>query len=540
MKKISSQSGFKKLSLCFFSLGLGVSVVIFFACSSPNKTDLRSLAPAQTLIYLETDDLGETLQFITQTKSFQQLAKTIPDFSALKNIQAAVVVMGFETSEKQVTDESAILNFKPRFALMADTHAWESTAVSLVENQLTQFVKENYSDQIKLEKSEKKGAKFYAWTADDGRKIFAGVMGSIIYLGNDEKIIDQCLAVRRGAGDNLLKNENLTRARERAGQGNLAFGYVSSEAVAQLANLAGVSAAIDASEDDSVRGFIVRILPTILQKTIKEAVWTARKTEQGIEDKILIKTDAEVSSVWKETLIGGDNPKFEAAQFLPNEFNSITRYNLQSPQIAWRSVLLTASKQLDGLSGKILTQVSGSFFEPYGVTDIENFLSSISSEIVTVRLDEEGEKSAVIAEIKDAEKLKKSLTAEINFKTQTAPNLWQSADKTLSAAFIENKLLLGETETVLKCLKSQAQRQSFTNADYIEKFRTDTSAVTITEDSETAEKLVEILANPKAENKKMTSFYLTETRFDANGIERKTVSDFGLIGTIIEQFGKGN
>ncbi len=523
------------------SLCLCVSVVIFSSCQSAQKTDLRSLSPAETLVYLETNDLGETLQTITQNKSFQQLAKNPSDFSALKNTQVAVVVTGFETSEKQVTDESAILNFKPRFALIADTHAWEQTAVSLVENQIGRFVKENYGDEVKLEKSDKKGAKFYIWTANDGRKIFASVAGSVIYVGNDETIIDKCLAVKRGEGDNLLKNESLARAREKAGVGNLAFGYITPEAIAQLANLAGVSTAINASEEDLVRSFIAKILPTILQKTAKEAVWTVRKTEQGIEDKILIKTDAEVSSVWKETLIAKSEANFESVQFLPTEVNSLTRYNLQNPQIAWRSVLLTASKPLDAVSGKILMQVSGSFFEPYGVEDIETFLSAVGSEIVTARFDEEGDKSVVIAEIKDLEKLKKSLTAEINFKAQTSSNLWQSADKTLSAAIIENRLILGETESVMKCLQAKENGQNFIKSEYFQQFA-NSNAVTITfsKDSETAEKLVEILGNPKEEVKKLTSFYLTETRFEANGMERKTVSDFGLIGMIIEQFEKGN
>ena len=66
-----------------------------------------------------------------------------PDFSALENIQVAVVVTGFETSEKQLTDESAILNFKPHFVLIADTHHWKMTAVSIVENQIGNFVTEN-------------------------------------------------------------------------------------------------------------------------------------------------------------------------------------------------------------------------------------------------------------------------------------------------------------------------------------------------------------------------------------------------------------
>jgi hypothetical protein len=531
MAKLTAQFG------CYFLL-FSFYILLSASCSN-QKTDLRSLAPAETLIYLETNDLGEMLQAVSQTKSFQQLARLTPNFSNFKNIQVAVVVTGFETSEKQITDESAILNFKPRFAVIADTHAWESTAVSLVENQLAQFIKENYGDETKLEKSDQNGAKFYAWTANDGRKIFASVVDSIIYLANDKTIIEKCWAVKKGEGNNLLKNENLARAREKIGSENLAFGYISPEAIGQLANLAGVSAAIDASEEDLVRSFIAKVLPTIVRETAKEAVWIARKTESGIEDKILIKVNSEISGVWKETLIPKSDSDFQSAQFLPTEVNSFTRYNLQNPQIAWRSVLLTASRPLDAVSGKILAEASGSFFEPYGVADIESFLSAVGSEIVTVRFDEEGDESAVIAEIKDAEKLKKSLTNEINFKAQTAPNLWQSADKTLSAVIVENRLILGETESVLKCLQAKESGQNFTKNEYFQRF-TNSYAVTVTfaKDSETAEKLVEVLSQPKEENKKLTGFYLTETRFDASGIERKTVSDFGLIGTIIKQFAK--
>lgn len=536
----------KKLigTLTFYFLLLAFYLLLS-ACSSSQKTDLRSLAPAETLIYLETNDLGETLQSLANNESFQQLAKTIPNFSALKNTQIAVVVTGFETSEKQLTDESAILNFKPRFALIADTHAWESTAISLVESQIGRFAKENYGDQVKLDKGEKDGVKFFHWTGKDNRKIFASITGSLIYVGNDETIIDKCLAVKKGESDNLLKNESLARVRESVGENNLAIGYVSPDGIAQLANLAGVSTAINASEEDLVRSFIAKILPTILQKTAKEASWTTRKTEQGIEDKIFIKTDAEISSIWKETLAAKNDSTFQSAQFLPNEVNSFTRYNLQNPNIAWKSILLTTAKQLDAVSGKILTQVSGSFFEPYGVENIETFLGAVGAEIVTVNFDEEGDKSVVIAEVKDEELLKRSITKEINFKMpptkQGIANLWLSEDKNFSAAFVENRLILGNSESVLKCLQAKENGNNFTKSEYFQRFaKNNAVSITFAKDSETTEKIVEILGNPKEENKSLDRFYLTETRFDSNGMERKTTSDFGLIGMIIEQFKKEN
>lgn len=519
--------------------------LLLFSCQSA-KTDLRTLVPAETLVYLETNNLGETFQILTQNKSFQQLAKNSPDFSALKNIQIAVVVTGFETSEKQVTDESAILNFKPRFALIADTHAWESTAISLVETNIGRYVKENYGEDVKLDKGEKNGVKFFHWTSKTNEKIFASVTGSLIFIGNDETIIEKCLAVKRGEADNLLKNQEFARSFEKhKDEKNLAFGYLSTDGVAQIANLAGVSVAIGTSEEDVIRSFIAKILPVLVQKTAKEAVWKAQKTGQGIEDTLEIKTDAEVSTVWKETLVRENNPKSDSAHFIPNEFNSFTRYNLQNPQIAWRSILLTSSKQLDELSGKILTEVSGSVFEPYGISDAETFLSAVGSEIITVRFDDEGDESVVIAEIKDVEKVKKSISTEISFKSPSEKlinaEVWKSEDKSLAIAFIENKLILGETESVLKCLKAKENSQNFTKSEYFQKFTNNNSAtLTISKDAETAKKLVGILGNPKDENQNFTSFYLTETRFDGNGITRKTISDFGLIGMIIEQFEKEN
>jgi hypothetical protein len=167
------------------------------------------------------------------------------------------------------------------------------------------------------------------------------------------------------------------------------------------------------------------------------------------------------------------------------------------------------------------------------------FLSAVGAEIVTAKFDEEGEKSVVVVDIKDAEKLKKSLSAEINFKSQPEKqgnaDVWKSEDKLLAAAFIENKLILGETESVLSCLKARESGQNFKQNEAFRKISNSSAiALSLTKDAETAGKIVGALGNPKDENKTLTSFYTTETRFDAGGFERKTVSDFGLIGTILE------
>lgn len=530
------------MSICVYLL-LIFPAVFLFACRTAQKTDMRTLAPAETLVYLESNDLGETLRALTENEAWKEAAQAAPDFSAFKNVQIAVAVHGFEASEKQITGESVDLNFKPRFVLIADTHRWQSTAASIAENQIGNFARKTYGDDVKLEKSSKRDAAFFVWANvnDSKRKLFSAVSGGVIYVGNDETLIDKCLAVSRGEAESLSKNENLARARG-ANENLLAFGYVSPEGIAQIANLAGVSVAVESSEENVVRSFIAKILPGALQKTAKEIVWSARKTNGGIEDTITVKTDGEVSSVLKETLVPAAGKQFSAAKFLPVEFDSITRYNLQNPPIAWRSVLLVAARQTDAGSAKILTAVADSFFEPFGVTSADDFLNAAGAEIVTARFDEEGDKQIVIAEVRDVEKIKKSVAEEINFKAAPekvgAGEIWKSTDGELAAAFVEDKLILGEKASVLNCLQAGTGERNFSKTIQFQYFlKNSAPAATIARDAETAGKIVEVLGTPGENKNNYAAFYTTVTSFGEAGIKRRIVSDFGLIGTIIEKLG---
>jgi hypothetical protein len=514
--------------------------MIFLISCASKPIDLRTLAPAETLVYLEANDLSKTLNSLTESKAFQEIATDKPNFSAFESVQVAVVVTGFETSEQKITSDDSVLNFKPHFAVIADTHAWKPTAVSIAENRIGKFAKDAYGEDVKLEKSEKADSKFFVWTSSDGRKLFSAVSGSVIYVGNDESLLDKCLAVKRGAAESLLKNENVARALGNAnGKNLLAFGYAAPEAVAQIANLAGVSVAIEATEEDAGRSFIAQVLPQILRNTTGEIVWTASRGEQGIEDDIFVSMNNETASVFKESLASNSETETIGAEFLPPEIFSATRYNLKNPLIAWRSLLLVTAKNTDALSGKFLVELSDGLLEPYGVANAETFLGAVDSEILTAQFDAEGEKSIVIVTIKDAEKLKKSISNEISFKVSPekleSADIWYSEDRQLAAAFAENKLILGDAESVLKCLQAKRSGQNFTkNALFQKSKESKSAAFTFAKDKDSAKKIVEVLGNAR-ENRDAMTAYTTETRFTEKGIERKTVSAFGLLGTLLEQ-----
>ena len=508
------------------------------SCSS-KPVNLRTLAPADALVYIETNDLGKTVRALTEAKAFQQLAKKTPDLSALNGIQLAVAVTGFEIAEEKASDEERALSFKPHFVAIAETHAWDYQALGFTENKLGEFINQSYGGEVELEVIDKHDGRFFTWTATDGRKAFALVQGSRIFFGNDESAIEKCLAVKRGEADSFAKNTKLPQLAENT----LASGYISTDGVGQIATLAGTMLGNRSGGEEDVQRFISDVLPPILRNTVKEVTWTAAKTERGIEDRVSFASDPDVSSVWKETLVGSKEAREPLAEFLPQSPFSVTRYDLNDPQIAWRTVLLLAAKQAGEVPGRILVAYSGSLFDPYGVADGEMFLSSVGPHILTAKFDAEGEKTVVVATVKDIEKVQKSIAGEINFSKPPEKlgtvDVWKSEDGDLAAAFLENKLILGDAESVLQCLAAKENGANFTKNTLFGGFsETNAIAVTVARDVESSGKIVDVLNERKAENENAATAWTTETRFNEKGIERKTVSEFGLIGDIVEHLGQ--
>ena len=247
---------------------------------------MRSLVPAETLVYLETNDLAAALQPILDSKPFTEVAKRKPDLSALKGVQLAVAVTGFETSEEKVNDEQSVGRIQPRFVAVADTHAWNYQAVAFTEQKLGSFVEDIYDSEKKLEKSDKHGGKYFVWTAPDGRIAYALVIDSLIYFGNDESAIDKALAVRRGEADTIAKTNKIQPTDAQT----LASGYVSTHGVAQIASLIGVKFANESKEDSEFQTAIVDVLPQLIRNSITDVSWSAAKSEQGVEDTFVVET----------------------------------------------------------------------------------------------------------------------------------------------------------------------------------------------------------------------------------------------------------
>lgn len=516
-------------------LAIVVLTTLLVSCSS-KPVDVRTVLPADALVFLESRDLGAALGSITESEKFQALAKTKPDLSYLNRVEIGIAITGFETSEQKVTEENSVLNFQPRFVAAVETRLWNFQAVAFTEERLGSFINDVYGGEVLLESSEKHGGRYYVWTSDDGRKAYGLVIGSLILFGNDESALEKCLAVRRGEAESIAANPRLTRQNR-----DLAFGFVSPDGIAQISNLAGISLAKRAGEDAEVQSFIARVLPELLRNSLQEITWTATKTDQGIEDKFDVTTSPEVATVFNETITPGEGSIDGFAPFLKYAFESVTRYNIADPRLGWRSLLLTAQKQTDQLAGSLIAGFADSLFEPYGIENGELFLASVGSQIVTARYTGGEQKQVVLAEIKNVDGIKQSVAKELGVARPPErimdAEVWRSEDGEALLVLVDGKVLLGDPEAVLRCLEHYRGGPDPKIALSLDPlFKATAPATTLGHDSDIAQNLASVLSEPKDPNAKFNQSYFTETRFVRKGIERRTVSDFGLIGTIISQF----
>ncbi len=511
------------------------AAAIIFIFSGGDKRELRESLPADSLAFFEMRNAGSILRSMAKNAADDR----VRDFSMFDDIDIAVAVSGFETSEQELSGETSVLNLRFKFAAVAETNGWGWQTRQFVDGALSELVAKEFGKGVERTSKTTGYGSLTVWSAADGRKTYAFTEGSRIYFGNDEPFLGRCVASARGEIKSIIEDEEL-EALYRRNSGAVVFGYMPKRAITKFASIAGVSAAVSGSEDSGVRGFISRVVPQLIDNSVESVLWSARQNSLGIEDEITLRTNREVSEIFGETMQTGDGDYRDLFRFVPENTASLTKYNLRNPRIAYRSLILVAGRNVDPVSANLLGTISEALLGSYGIEDPEKFLDSIKGEIVTLELDDSERSAAALSTVKHKDSLIESLVAEI----RAAGNLgsppdggFQSFGEEFAAAIVDGFVITGDRKAVEECLKTKGNAVALLTGKRFESLgKSGAPAVSVAEERDDYGFLYE--SGSKGGSLK-NNIYFSETSFGKGGIIRRYESKFGLIGTLLSNITEG-
>lgn len=546
--------------LLALALLLILIVAVCLWWSTPSRVDMANYAPADSLVYVEFNNLEDVATAIQHSEAWQSAATITQSKPAPQNrlmrtavragigplpavlfsrAQVALVVVGLNT-----TEETDTLKVRPEVAIIAETHTskWRTkpAAVEAVK-QLANFA---YGASMCAERNT--DAEYIECSVAGGdRKIVGAVEGTLVVIGNSDNAVRACLDVRRGTRPSIHTDPELLKVRASlASERSLGFGYISPLNSAKLFSWAAPLLMGKAPGDQQLE----QLLAVSAGKVLRGVAWTANPSAEGIEDRFLFSLEPGVVSRLQ--------PAFETAErdqdfwkLVPEGFQSLTIYRNKAPAAAWNSLGSAVSFKLDALPAVLFGSLLRSSLSVYGISDPKEALATLSPPLLTLKPSSSTEGSILVARVSDEARLRRSLTQEVfkGAQGEIIEGLTAKVDpeKEFTAVFADGYVLLGKSENMRAGLLALQQKAA--DVKELQQSAQESSAPIVTYANDEARLNNFILTLLKLQGRRLSNdevaklqntlhsadLVSTETRLNAFGIERTTHSAFGQFSTFI-------
>ena len=529
--------------------------------SLPSTVDMADYAPAESIIYVELNDLAAVAQAIQHSDVWQAAAPITHTKPASQNrisstaaragigplpavlfarAQIAVVVLGLNTSEENNT-----LKKKPEFALIAETH----TSRWRIKPAAVEAVKylANFSYGASMCSERTADADYIECSVAGGdRKIVGAVDGTLVVIGNSENVVRNCLEVRRGMRPSMKTDPELLKVRAGvSSKSSLGFGYISP---ANSEKLFSWGAPLLMGQGPGEQE-IAQLLAIIAGKVLSGIAWTANSTPGGIQDRFLFLLEPSVVSRLQPAFETGERDE-NFWKMVPDSFKSLTIYRNKAPATAFGSLNSAAALKLDAVPAVLFGSLLRASLSVYGISDPKESLATLGPPLLTLKPSQGEGGSILVARVTDAARLRRSLAQDVfkDNKGEILEGLDSNPDpkKEFAAVFADGYVLLGNTESMRSSLVALRQNVAAARQDLQQSTQQSTATiVTYANDEVRVNNFVATLL--KLQGKKLSDqeladlqntlrrsgFSSTETRLNAFGIERTTRSAFGQFSTIV-------
>jgi hypothetical protein len=557
----------KALILLLVLVALGAAWLFW---NRTSRADMSAYVPAESLAFIEANDLVGLTSDITGTEAWRVLgppleapAQLIPYGWSIKvarwtGIGSAEAVLlarsqfGLFFTQAQATEKAHTLTIKPLAALVIETHTSQGRMKGVVEKHVGQFAQRSFGG-ASIVRKQVDGVELVEWKSPDNtRQLILAVVDTVAIVGNDESVVLRCIEIRRGRQPSLATNQQLQTMKQqlRGSQAPL-FGFVPKagvKAVIQAWAFARAGNAADAAA-------IAPLISNAFGNLIDGFGWTSRLDQSGAEDQCRVAFTQGVSQQLSDDLTPeapGDKLDFS---FVPAEAISVTSYQLRNPASFWRQLNAVVSSRSDVLTAVASRPLLRALLEPYGIGDPDNFFPAIGPRLQLVRLDN-STPAVLIAPTFDKLALRK--LAEKRLGRQPKTEKFDDTEILVgsdgwSFAFAGDYFLTGPADAVRRCLDAKARGQSIETNGSFKRARStiDVSlpvvSLTFSPDGPTAISFVELFSSgersafsPKAaviqQGAASLPHSVSVTMMKGDAIEWTSRSSFGLLGSLFIAF----
>src|SRR5882672_2712608 len=219
-------------------------LIVWLYWNRTTRTDMSTYAPADSLAFVEANDLTEVAQGIERTQAWQALAGPVgarpsllpnhwfirlarwtgigsAEAILLARSQVAVVFTGADASQAGPT-----ITIKPLATLVIETHTTQKRMRPILDRRIEELAQSVYGQPLFARKVVD-GVDLSEWSSPDGaRHIVAAFADSVAIIGNDEPSVLHCLDARRGKRGALAGEKQLEDLRKKVDAPNSAvFGF---------------------------------------------------------------------------------------------------------------------------------------------------------------------------------------------------------------------------------------------------------------------------------------------------------------------------
>jgi hypothetical protein len=484
-------------------------------------SDLAVWGPADSMAYIEVNNLGALVEGVQQTVAWKSLGPLLgapdrlapnrwavrlarwtgigsPDAILFARSQIAVVLSGAEGSQSGST-----LIIKPLLTLIVETHTSQRRMRAAVEEHLEETARRDFGNPVVVRK-QVAGVDLEEWQSEDGaRRIVASFINTTVVIGNDEAAVLHSVEAgtgRRAGLHNQTEFEQTRRAVDPAS--SAIFGFISQAGVKSLLQAYALNNQSRGTvSSDAITG--ARLFADTFGAIVKQVGWTARFTNGAVEDHCSVILADGVTDNLRISMSPDHGPDLTQLPFAPPGVQSVSVYSFHDSAGVWNDLNAVVSSHADLLGAIAARPVMRSLLSAYGISDADSFARGIGTHLQTVR-GEEGSPAVLIGEVFDRPAIEKAFAARFgkNPKTEKfaaadliiAPDNW-------TAAFVQNNFLLGPGEDVRHCLQAYANGQSisstrpFREAQRFVDVSLPLTSVTFTDDSRAAVSFVDAFSH---------------------------------------------